>query len=92
VCAPCYWVEIGSQLRVYRAVVAALERKQQEMEELAGREACERAEQLKRKVRQAGRLLVGFEDVVARRGGMGADASCGDDPASEKDNEATARN
>ncbi|MFZ0888998.1 MAG: hypothetical protein WA005_11140, partial [Candidatus Binataceae bacterium] len=27
VCPPCYWVELGQQLRIYRSVVTALSRR-----------------------------------------------------------------
>jgi hypothetical protein len=69
VCAPCYWVELGAQLRVYRAVVAALARKRRAMERAAGRAACLAAGRERRRRRHAGQLVVGFGRVVSRATG-----------------------
>ena len=65
-CAPCYWVELGSQLKVYRAIVAEISRKRREMEKIAGRTACQMAEQRRRPLGRAGSLLAGFGKVVTR--------------------------
>ncbi len=65
VCAACYWVELGSQLRVYRTVVAELTRKRRAMEKVAGREACVRAQRSRSRFASRGPLLTGFGQVVA---------------------------
>jgi len=62
--APCYWVELGTQLKVYRAVVAAMSRKRREMEKIAGRTACQAAEHRRRRFGRAGSLVAGFGKVV----------------------------
>jgi hypothetical protein len=65
VCAACYWVELGSQLRIYRTMVAELTRKRREIGRLAGRAACARAKRSRRKFAQEAELLTGFGTVVA---------------------------
>jgi hypothetical protein len=56
VCQPCYWVELGNQLRIYRSVVVALGKRRLEIERAIGTTACRRAELARRK-RTRGRKL-----------------------------------
>ena len=65
-CAPCYWVELGSQLKAFRAVVAAMSRKRREIEKIAGRTACRAAEQRRRRFGRPGSMPAGSEKVVTR--------------------------
>jgi hypothetical protein len=65
VCAACYWVELGSQLRIYRSVVAELTRKRRALGKTVGRAACARAKRSRGKFAQHARLLAGFGQVVA---------------------------
>jgi hypothetical protein len=65
VCAACYSVELGSQLRIYLTVVAELKRKRRAMEKIAGSAACRQAERFRRRTAARGRLLTGFGQVIA---------------------------
>ncbi|HVA79076.1 MAG TPA: hypothetical protein VNF27_14330 [Candidatus Binataceae bacterium] len=61
-CAPCYWVELGGQLTAYRAIVSALERKRRHLEKSAGREACARALENRRRGAQLSTARVNRND------------------------------
>lgn len=77
ICAACYWVELGSQLRIYRAMVAELAGKRRTLGRLAGRRACLRAQRSRRNFAQTAHLISGFGTVVAAHG-AGAAAGTGD--------------
>lgn len=44
VCPPCYWVELGRQVRIYRSVVEALIRRRSRIERRVGSLACRQAQ------------------------------------------------
>ena len=52
VCPPCYWVELGQQLRIYRSVVASLGRRRSKIERRVGNAACRRAQRRRRSSRR----------------------------------------
>jgi hypothetical protein len=66
VCPPCYWVELGAQLRVYQFVVAALERKRSRIERRIGATACRRAERHRRSLLARNHVVAGFGNVLVR--------------------------
>ena len=51
-CPPCYWVELGQQLRIYRSVVASLSRRRSKIERRVGNAACRRAQRRRRSSRR----------------------------------------
>ena len=63
VCQPCYWIELGAQLRIYKEVVAELENKRLEIEQRIGKDSCRTAAANRRKMRSGG-LLVAFGNVL----------------------------
>jgi hypothetical protein len=68
VCPPCYWFELGMQLKIYSTVVAALGRRRAEIERRIGGAAC-RSVQRKRKRQRLSReqkLMAAFPDRTAR--------------------------
>lgn len=64
VCQPCYWVELGTQLRVYREVVSELARKSKEIEQRVGREAIRVAEARRLKTSARADVLVALDSVL----------------------------
>jgi hypothetical protein len=64
VCEPCRWVELGSQLRIYREMVAELQRKRTHIARKVGRTACENAYARRRKMNTNASLLVAFGSVM----------------------------
>jgi hypothetical protein len=64
ICQPCYWIELGSQLRVYREVVSELQRKRLGIERRIGKAVCHRAAARRRKVKTDASLLVAFGKVL----------------------------
>ena len=77
VCQPCYWIELGAQLRIYKEVVAELEGKQLEIENRIGINTCRTAAAQRRKMRGDAGLLVAFGNVLdtSRILGIEADRS-----------------
>jgi hypothetical protein len=64
VCQPCRWVELGSQLKIYREMVAELQRKRTRIAHKVGRAACENAYARRRKMNPNASLLVAFGNVM----------------------------
>jgi hypothetical protein len=77
VCQPCYWIELGAQLRIYKEVVAELEAKRLEIENQIGIDTCRTAAAQRRKMRGDAELLVAFGNVfdTSRILGMEKDAN-----------------
>ncbi len=67
VCSPCYWVELGAQLRLYKAMVASLIRKRARLERCAGSRACRQAQRHRRELLRRADLLTGFGGLAMRR-------------------------
>jgi len=65
VCQPCYWIELGSQLRIYKEIVAELERKRIEIERRIGKGFCQNAAAHRRKMSNDASLLVAFGNVLS---------------------------
>jgi hypothetical protein len=65
VCQPCYWIELGSQLRIYKEVVTELERKRSGIERRLGKGFCRSAAARRRKMRNDASLFVAFGKVVS---------------------------
>jgi hypothetical protein len=65
VCQPCYWIELGSQLRAYKEVVTQLERKRTGIERRIGKGSCRTAAARRRKMRNEAGLLAAFGNVVS---------------------------
>ncbi len=65
VCQPCYWIELGSQLRIYKEIVTELERKRIGIERRIGKRFCQNAAAHRRKMRNHASLLVAFGNVLA---------------------------
>jgi hypothetical protein len=66
VCSPCYWVELGGQLRVYQAMVVALTRKRAQLERRAGAQVCRKAQKQRRDLLRRSDLLAGFGTLTIR--------------------------
>ena len=64
ICQPCYWIELGSQLRIYREVVSELQRKRVGIERRVGKAVCHRAAARRRKIKMDASLLVAFGKVL----------------------------
>jgi hypothetical protein len=64
VCQPCYWIEIGAQLRIYKEVVVELEGKRLEIENRLGINTCRTAAAQRRQMRGDAGLLVAFGNVL----------------------------
>jgi hypothetical protein len=60
-------VELGRQLRIYRAVIAALNRKRRRIEKAAGADACQKAQAHRRKTVQNGAIIAGLGNVMMLR-------------------------
>ena len=65
VCEPCRWIELGSQLQVYKEVVAAMERKRTRIERRVGKAACHSAYARRNKMKTNANLLVAFGNVIS---------------------------
>ena len=65
VCQPCYWVELGSQLRIYKEVVTELERKRTGIERRIGKAVCRSVAARRRKMRNDASLLVAFGNILS---------------------------
>jgi hypothetical protein len=68
VCPPCYWIELGSQLRVYHSVADALERKRCTIERRVGSEACRAARLRRRKFQVAQGMIAGLGTLLLQAG------------------------
>jgi len=77
VCEPCRWVELGSQLKIYRAIVAEMERKRTRIAHKVGRAACENAHARRRKLKTNASLLVAFGNVMSTHIQSGSNAQGG---------------
>jgi len=66
VCSPCYWVELGVQLRRYQAMVASLIGKRARLERRAGSRACRQAQRQRRELLRQADLLTGFGGLAMR--------------------------
>ena len=62
VCGGCYWIELGSQLRIYKEMVTELERKRRSIEERIGKSGCKAAERRRREARGQD-VVVAFGNV-----------------------------
>ncbi len=60
VCRPCYWFELGLQLKIYSAVVAALGRRRDRIEREIGTAACKRAQAARRQLSRNSKLMAAF--------------------------------
>lgn len=67
VCPPCYWMELGSQLRVYREIVEEIAHKRLEIERRVGKHACHIA-QIRRRRAKSAPILVAFGNVMLQPG------------------------
>src|SRR5690348_5795946 len=67
ICQPCYWLELGSQLRLYREIVEEISQKRREIEQRVGKHACHVAEIRRRKGKGAP-LLLAFGNVMLQQG------------------------
>ena len=65
VCQPCYWMELGSQLRIYKEVVAELERKRSGIERRIGKGVCRSAAARRRKAKCDAGLVVAFGNLLS---------------------------
>jgi hypothetical protein len=65
VCEPCRWVELGSQLKIYREMIAELQHKRACIAHKVGRAACENAYARRRKMNTNASLLVAFGNVMS---------------------------
>jgi hypothetical protein len=68
VCPACYWIELGSQLRVYRTVTEALERKRYRIERRVGQEECRAARARRRKFHVAQGMIAGLGTLLLQAG------------------------
>jgi hypothetical protein len=66
-CGPCLWVELGEQLRMYRSMADAIDRRRRKLEERVGSSACRRARMLRRNLLRQSNVVVGFGRVVLKR-------------------------
>jgi len=62
VCPPCYWFELGLQVKIYSAVVAALTRRRAGIERTIGNAACKRAQIMRRRLSRQGKLAAAFRE------------------------------
>lgn len=67
VCQPCYWIELGAQLRIYREMVVDLERKRGEIEFRIGSEVCRNAVARRSPAKNDASLLVAFGNLMSTR-------------------------
>lgn len=65
VCQPCYWIELGSQIVIYREMVAELERKRNEVESRLGSEVCRNAAARRSSTKNDASLLVAFGNLIS---------------------------
>jgi hypothetical protein len=65
VCPPCHWIELGSQLRIYKEMVTELERTRSGIERRIGKAVCRNAAARRRKVKANASLLVAFGNVLS---------------------------
>lgn len=62
VCPPCYWFELGLQLKVYSDVVAALNRRRAKIERKIGTAACRSALLRRRRLSRRQKLVGAYRD------------------------------
>jgi hypothetical protein len=66
VCPPCYWFELGMQLKVYSAVVAALSRRRTEIERRIGSAACRNVQRKRQRLSREQKLMAAFPNRTVR--------------------------
>jgi hypothetical protein len=74
-CGPCLWVELGEQLRMYRSMADAIDRRRRKVEERIGSSACRRARMHRRKLLRQSNVVVGFGRVVLQREESGSEVT-----------------
>jgi len=74
-CGPCLWVELGVQLRMYRSMADAIDRRRRKVEERVGSSACRRARMLRRKLLRQSNVVAGFGRVVLKREESGSEVT-----------------
>ncbi len=62
VCPPCYWFELGLQVKIYSEVVAALTRRRAGIERTIGTAACKRAQIMRRRLSRHDKLTAAFRE------------------------------
>jgi hypothetical protein len=60
VCPPCYWFQLGLQLKIYSAVVSALSRRRDRIEREIGSAACKRAQAMRKRLSRDSKLMAAF--------------------------------
>ena len=68
VCDPCMWVELGSQLRMYRTMADTIERRRRKIESEVGTGACRKAQDNRRNLMLNRNVIAGFGQMVLTRG------------------------
>lgn len=70
VCPPCYWIELGWQLRLYESMVDELARKRLAIQRRIGKAVCRAAKTRRRKVVAKGDLVAAFGTLVVHPRGQ----------------------
>jgi hypothetical protein len=66
-CAPCLWVELGSQFRMYQSLADAIRRRRRKLERQVGAAECRKAQTHRRGRLRASNVVAGFGRVVMKR-------------------------
>ena len=67
VCGPCMWVELGAQLRMYRAMADTIDRRRRKIESQVGAAACRKAQTNRRDLLRNRNVLAGLGQMVLTR-------------------------
>ncbi len=88
ICPPCYWIELGSQLRLYLAVANSLERKRAKLERRLSPRARRAARQRRREFQERGGIVAGLDTVVLQARQAESEKSQAPCPVGERRNHA----
>jgi hypothetical protein len=66
-CAPCLWVELGAQLRIYQAMADSIDRRRRKLEDQVGASKCREAQTRRMNGLRASNVVAGLGRVVLKR-------------------------
>ena len=66
-CAPCMWVELGAQFRMYQSLADAIDRRRRKLERQVGAAECRKAQTHRLGRLRASNVVAGFGRVVMKR-------------------------
>lgn len=66
-CGPCLWVELGAQVRMYRSMADAIDRRRRKLEQQVGASKCRKAQTHRLSRLRVSNVVAGFGRIVMKR-------------------------